>query len=68
MPAILFGLAVALFFLYVPKFHELLGTAIVPFEHWLLPMAFGMGLLLLDEARKALVRGFPGSWIARAAW
>jgi hypothetical protein len=32
------------------------------------PMAFGFGILLLDEGRKYLVRKKPNSLIAKAAW
>jgi sodium/potassium-transporting ATPase subunit alpha len=68
LPAIVFSLVIAIFFLYLPKFHSVLGTSTVPVEHWFLPMAFGMGLLLLDEGRKFLVRRFPESFIAKIAW
>ena len=68
VPAIIFALLIAIFFLYVPKFHQVLDTAIVPVAHWFLPMAFGMGLLLLDETRKFFVRKFPKSLIAKVAW
>jgi sodium/potassium-transporting ATPase subunit alpha len=67
-PAIVFALVIAIFFTYVPKFHSVLGTAIVPVEHWFLPFAFGMGILLLDEGRKLLVRRFPKSILAKMAW
>ncbi|KAH9845047.1 PMR1-Ca++-transporting P-type ATPase located in Golgi [Teratosphaeria destructans] len=66
-PAILFALIIAIFFLYVPKFHEALGTATVPTEHWFLPMAFGAFVLLFDEGRKGLVRRFPKSFVAKVA-
>ncbi|KAK4927905.1 hypothetical protein LTR49_005327 [Elasticomyces elasticus] len=52
LPAIIFALLIAILFLYVPKFHSVLGTSIVPVEYWFLPMAFGMGVLLLDEGRR----------------
>ena len=68
LPAIVFALLIAIFFLYVPKFHDVLGTATVPVEHWFLPMAFGMGILLLDEARKFGVRRWPSGFLARTAW
>ena len=67
-PAIAFSLAMAFFWLYVPKFQEVLGTSEVPVEHWFLPMAFGMGLLLLDEARKLAVRKWPAGLLAKMAW
>jgi sodium/potassium-transporting ATPase subunit alpha len=68
VPAIIFALLIAIFFLYVPKFNSTLDTAVVPVQHWFLPMAFGMGLLLLDEARKWGVRTFPKSVLANIAW
>uniref|UniRef100_A0A2D3UNA7 Related to PMR1-Ca++-transporting P-type ATPase located in Golgi n=1 Tax=Ramularia collo-cygni TaxID=112498 RepID=A0A2D3UNA7_9PEZI len=67
-PAIIFALVIAIFFTYVPKFHNVLQTAIVPVAHWFLPFAFGMGILLLDEARKFLVRRYPKSILAKMAW
>jgi len=68
LPAIIFAMVIAIFFLYVPKFHSVLSTAIVPVECWFLPFGFGMGLLLFDETRKFLVRKFPRSTIAKMAW
>ncbi|KXT11694.1 hypothetical protein AC579_6492 [Pseudocercospora musae] len=68
LPAIAFALVIAIFFLYVPSFHGPLQTAVIPTEHWFLPMAFGTGILLLDEGRKFLVRKYPTSLIARCAW
>ncbi|GAM86309.1 hypothetical protein ANO11243_043210 [Dothideomycetidae sp. 11243] len=68
VPAIAFALVMAIFFLYVPKFHAVLGTSTVPVEHWFLPMAFGLAILLLDEGRKFGVRKWPKSLLARAAW
>jgi sodium/potassium-transporting ATPase subunit alpha len=68
LPAIVFALIIAIIFLYVPKFHTVLGTSTVPVEYWFLPMGFGMGLLLLDEGRKFVVRRYPKSFIAKIAW
>lgn len=64
----LFALAMAFFWLYVPEFQNVLDTAGVPVEHWFLPMAFGMGILLVDEARKYCVRMWPKGVLARMAW
>ena len=58
----------AIFFLYVPKFHGVLQTAVVPAEHWFLPMASGMGILLLDEGRKWCLRRWPKGWVGKLAW
>ncbi|KAM5361230.1 hypothetical protein ACJZ2D_013246 [Fusarium nematophilum] len=67
-PAVLFALAMAFFWLYVPEFQKVLDTAEVPVEHWFLPMGFGIGLILVDEARKYCVRAYPKGTLARMAW
>ncbi|KAI8722028.1 Cation-ATPase-N domain-containing protein [Fusarium sp. LHS14.1] len=67
-PAILFALAMAFFWLYPEEFQNVLDTAEVPVEHWFLPMAFGIGLILIDEARKYCVRTYPKGLLARMAW
>jgi sodium/potassium-transporting ATPase subunit alpha len=61
-------MVIAIFFTYVPTVHSVLDTAIVPVEYWFLPFGFGMGLLLLDETRKFLVRRYPRSILAKMAW
>ena len=40
----------------------------VPVENWFLPIAFGLGLLLIDETRKYCVRHWPAGLLARSAW
>ncbi|KAM0146899.1 hypothetical protein ACHAQE_010494 [Botrytis cinerea] len=67
-PAILFALVMAIFWLYIPQLQSVLDTSQVPVEHFFLPAAFGVGILLLDEARKWGVRRWPESWIGRLAW
>jgi sodium/potassium-transporting ATPase subunit alpha len=67
-PAIIFALLVAILFLYVPKIQTVLATTAVPVAHWFLPMGFGMGILLLDEARKYSLRRWPKGIIAKMAW
>ena len=67
-PAIVFALAVAVFWLYVPKLQQTLATSSVPAEHFFLPAAFGLGMLLLDEGRKYCVRRWPGGLADRLAW
>jgi sodium/potassium-transporting ATPase subunit alpha len=64
----LFAVLIAFFFLYIPKFQSVLGTAQVPVEHWFLPMTFGMGILLIDEGRKWALRTWPTGLVARIAW
>lgn len=40
----------------------------VPAEYIFLPLAFALGLLLLDEGRKYLVRMYPKGILAKLAW
>jgi len=68
IPAILFSFVIAIFFLYPKKFNTVLGTSPVPAYHWFIPMGLGLGILLLDEGRKYLVRRYPGGFMARIAW
>ena len=58
----------AFFWLYIPALQPVLGTTQVPVEHWFLPMAFGLWILVFDEGRKFLVRRFPRGLVARIAW
>ncbi|KAL9074564.1 MAG: hypothetical protein Q9161_002156 [Pseudevernia consocians] len=67
-PAILFALCMAIFWLYIPQLQTVLATSSVPAEHFFLPAAFGLGVLLLDEGRKFMVRKWPRSVVAKLAW
>jgi magnesium-transporting ATPase (P-type) len=67
-PAILLAFCFAVFWLYVPKFQQVLGTTSVPAIHYFLPAAFGLGTLCLDELRKAGVRRWPNGILAKTAW
>ncbi|KAI0477051.1 Na,H/K antiporter P-type ATPase [Xylariaceae sp. FL0804] len=67
-PAILFALCMAILWLYIPQLQPVLGTSPVPVEHWFLPFAFGLFILLLDEGRKCLVRKYPRGILSRTAW
>ncbi|PLB47621.1 Na/K ATPase alpha 1 subunit [Aspergillus steynii IBT 23096] len=67
-PAIVFALAMAVLWLYIPPLQDVLNTTTVPAEHYFLPAAFGLGILSLDELRKAGVRRWPGGFLARCAW
>ena len=67
-PAILFALVIVFIFCYVPGLQGVATSAPVPVEHWFLPVAFGVGLLMIDEGRKAAARRWPGSWVGRCAW
>lgn len=67
-PAMAFALAVIFIFCYIPGLQHTLGTTQVPVEYFFLPMAFGMGILLLDETRKWSVRRWPKGFFAKIAW
>ncbi|KAF3904053.1 hypothetical protein ABW20_dc0103103 [Dactylellina cionopaga] len=67
-PAMIFALLVVFFFNYTPALRPVLGTGDVPIEHWLLPIAFGMFILLVDEARKYQCRKNPDGFFARISW
>jgi hypothetical protein len=40
----------------------------VPVEHIFIPFTFAIGILLLDEGRKYVVRRYPKGILARIAW
>ncbi|KAJ5147068.1 hypothetical protein N7526_000420 [Penicillium atrosanguineum] len=58
-PAIAFALGISVIWLYVPSLQVVLDTSAIPAEHYFLPAALGLGLLCLDEGRKAAVRRWP---------
>lgn len=68
LPAFAFALAMIFIFCYIPGLQAAIGSAQVPVEYFFLPVAFGAGLLLLDEARKAACRRWPAGLVARMAW
>ncbi|GAB1214742.1 hypothetical protein ATERTT37_003911 [Aspergillus terreus] len=53
---------------YIPGLQKSIDTTTIPVENFFLPVAFGIGLLALDEARKYSVRRWPKSFIARISW
>jgi len=67
-PAMVFAVVVVFIFCYIPGLQKVINSTTIPVEHWFIPAAFGVGLLLLDEGRKYVVRGWPQSIVARAAW
>ncbi|XDG04654.1 hypothetical protein ABKA04_004269 [Annulohypoxylon sp. FPYF3050] len=67
-PAIIFALSMAILWLYIPQLQSILGTSPVPVEHWFLPFAFGLFILLFDETRKFLIRKYPNEFVAKLAW
>ena len=67
-PAMIFAIVVVFIFCYIPALQRVIDTRTVSVEHWFLPAAFGMGLLLLDETRKYCVRTWPNGLLAKIAW
>jgi sodium/potassium-transporting ATPase subunit alpha len=67
-PAIVFALAMAILWLYIPSLQPILQTAPVPVAHWFLPFAFGAFIILLDEARRCWVRRWPEGILGKMAW
>lgn len=64
----IFAIVVAFIFNYIPSLQKTIGTREISVEHWFLPAAFGIGILLLDEARKYCVRTWPEGLLAKIAW
>ena len=56
--AALASLTAALLIINVPFLNIAFVTEIIPFQFWLIPIAFGLTMLLLDESRKFLLRWF----------
>ena len=67
-PAIAFALCMAIFWLYIPPLQSAVATSQVPAEHFFLPATFGLGVLLLDEGRKYMVRHNSKGGFAKFAW
>ncbi|GFP54967.1 hypothetical protein ACSS6W_002877 [Trichoderma asperelloides] len=64
----LISLAIAIFVTEVPGLQTLFLTASVPIEFWLIPIPLALGILVLDEFRKLIVRLFPNGPVAKVAW
>jgi sodium/potassium-transporting ATPase subunit alpha len=45
--------------LYGPGLQRVFGTTPIPGKFWGLPFAFALGILLVDETRKLIVRSYP---------
>ncbi|KAG2068577.1 calcium ATPase [Suillus decipiens] len=54
--------------LYGAAFQQVFGATPIPAMFWGLPFTFALGILLMDETRKAIVRKYPKSFIAWLAW
>ncbi|KAI0064852.1 sodium-potassium ATPase [Artomyces pyxidatus] len=68
VPSALLALAIGIFFSYIPAFHSIFQTHDIPVEYFFIPMTFGLGLVILDEIRKLLVRVYPRGVVAKLAW
>ncbi|KAF2647322.1 calcium ATPase [Lophiostoma macrostomum CBS 122681] len=67
-PAMVFAIVIVFIFCYTPSLQRSIDTTQVPVEHFFLPVAFGIGILMLDEARKWAVRKYPKGLLAKIAW
>ena len=50
---------------YTPAGHALFGTAPIGWSAWLIVLPFAIAMLVLEEARKALVRSGRVPWLTR---
>lgn len=62
------SIAIAIFVTEEPGIQSLFGTASIPIEYWLIPIPLALGILIMDEIRKLLVRLYPNGPLARIAW
>ncbi|KAF9568576.1 hypothetical protein EC968_002914 [Mortierella alpina] len=51
-----------------PGIQDVMLTNSVPIKYWLLPLPCAVFIIMTDEIRKLIVRAFPRSFIAKAAW
>jgi len=54
--------------LYGPGLENVFGTTPIPGRFWGLPFCFALGILMMDETRKLIVRTYPKSIVAKIAW
>lgn len=66
--AMAISFVIAIFVTEVPGLQSLFNTASVPIEFWCIPLGLALGVLVMDELRKALVRLFPKGPVAWASW
>ena len=62
------SLSIAVFVTEQSGIQSIFGTASVPIEFWLLPLPLALGILVMDEMRKLMVRVWPKGPLARVAW
>jgi sodium/potassium-transporting ATPase subunit alpha len=68
LAGMLVSLSIAIFVTMVPGIQRIFGTASVPIEFWVLPIPLAVGILVMDELRKLVVRRYPNGPVARIAW
>jgi len=54
--------------LYGPGLQKVFSTTPIPAMYWGIPFSFALGILIMDELRKLIVRTYPKSIIAKMAW
>ncbi|CAO3650837.1 unnamed protein product [Cunninghamella blakesleeana] len=62
------SLVTAIIVTEVPWFNTVMLTGRVPIKYWLLPLPLAVGIIIMDDVRKLIVRNFPNSIIAKVAW
>lgn len=62
------SLAIAIFVTEQKGIQNLFGTASVPIKFWMIPIPLGLGILIMDEVRKVIVRTWPKGIVAKVAW
>lgn len=66
--AMIGSILVCIISLYGPGIQTVFGTAPIPVKYWFIPFGFAVGIVCVDETRKALVRAYPKSFLAKIAW
>jgi sodium/potassium-transporting ATPase subunit alpha len=58
------SLLIAIMVAHLPILQSIFNTRQIPVQYWFIPIAWSLGLLILDELRKVVVRLLP-HWISR---
>jgi len=66
--SVVISLSIAIFVTETSGIQNLFGTGAVPIEFWFLPLPLALGILVMDEIRKVIVRTWPRGPLARIAW
>ncbi|KAJ3100786.1 hypothetical protein HDU97_001957 [Phlyctochytrium planicorne] len=62
------NIAICLIVTYGYWIQVIFFTSPIPAKFWFIPFASALLILMVDEIRKAIVRSFPGSTLAKLAW